>query len=87
MGDVDVNAQISKYLSDLAEETKQIGYGEFVKPPVLNVGDVGYSNEVYMPDDGRALDGSMHRGKVQLVVNGKNAKSIVDGFELPRAKG
>ena len=81
-----VNEQISKYLSDLAEETKQIGCCEFVKPPVLKVGGVDYS-EVYMPDDGRAIDGSMHRTKLQLVVNGKNAKSIVDGFELPRAKG
>ena len=63
---VDVNKQISKYLSGLAEEVKQIGYGEFVKPPVLKVGGVDYS-EVYMPDDGRALDGSMHRAKLQLV--------------------
>lgn len=71
MSDVDVNGQISKYLSDLAEETKQIGYGEFIKPPVLKIDDVDYSDEVYMPDDGRALDGSLHRTKLQLVVNGK----------------
>ena len=84
---MDVNEQISKYLSDLAEETKQIGYGEFVKPPVLKVDDVDYSNEIYMSDDGRALDGSMHRTKLQLVVDGKKVKQIVGGFELPRLKG
>ena len=70
MSDVDVNEQISKYLSCLEEEVKQIGYGELVKPPVLKVCGVDYS-EVYMSDDGRALDGSMHRTKFQLVVNGK----------------
>lgn len=53
------------------EQTKQIGRCEFVKPPVLKVDDVDYSDEIYMPDDGRALDGSMHRTMSQLVVNGK----------------
>lgn len=84
---MDANEKISKCLSDLAEEVKQIGYGEFVKPPVLKVDDVDYSNEVYMADDGRGLDGSMHRTKLQLVVDGKKLKQTFNGFELQRLKG
>lgn len=84
---MDINEQINNQLAELETEVKQIGYGEFVKPPVLKVGGVDYSNEVYMPDDGRALDGSMHRTKLQLVVDGKRLQQTFNEFELQRSKG